>query len=130
MAAPDLHSERGEGVLAGINGEFLAGRIHLARQTTRFPNGRRILLDLLHARDRRGRDQSVSALNETDWLSAREPVAGIFKLRHFGVFTCVSVGGFQLWALPVSLPRASVFYFRAVAQRRRSSVLPALRGGL
>src|SRR5437763_136549 len=65
VAASNRHVEWSEGVLGRTNGEFLAGRIHLAWQTTRFPSERRVLLDLFHARDWRGRGKSVSALNET-----------------------------------------------------------------
>src|SRR5436305_5846824 len=130
VAASNLHVEWSEGVLARTNGEFLAGRIHLAWQTTRFPSERRVLLDLFHARDWRGRGKSVSALNETECFSAGESLAGVFKLRCPGPVCCVSIDRLRLRALRVSVPCASIFHFRTTAQRCGGSIFLAFLSGV
>ncbi len=104
VAASNFHAEWNEGVLARIDGELLARRIYLVWQATRFASERRILLDLFHARDWGGCDQSVSALDETNCLSARESLAGVFKLRCSGLVGCASINGFRLRALRLSFP--------------------------
>src|SRR6266496_1361068 len=104
VAPSNFHTEWIERVLAGVNRQFLAGRVYLAWQTTRFPNERRLLLGLFHARDRRGRDQSVSALDSTNCVSARESLARRGELRCFGIVRCASINLLRLRPLPVSVP--------------------------
>src|SRR6266513_727207 len=93
VAPSNFHIDWSEGILARINSKFLAGRIYLAWQTTHIPSDRRILLDLFHARDRYRRNQSVSALDETDRPSARKSLAGVFKLRCSGLVRCAFING-------------------------------------
>ena len=126
VAPSNFHTEWSKRVLVRINSQFLAGRIYLAWQTTHFPSDRCILRDLFHARDRLGRNQSVSALNEIDRSSARESLAGVFEFRCPHLVRCPSINGLRLRVLRVSVARASVLYLRKIALCRRGSVFSRL----
>src|SRR4029079_11031574 len=102
----------------------------MACHTPRVSTERRLLLDLLHPCGRGGPDQSVSARNPTNCVSAKESLPRHGELRCTGVVRGGSVDCLRFRGLPLSIARASIFHFRTAAQRCRSSILLALRRGV
>ena len=94
----------GEGVLARVDREFLARRIHLAWKTTRFPGSDHVLLDFVHARDWPGRNQPVSAPTKLTDLQREGLWLAFSSVAVLILFVALLSMAFDFGTLRVSVP--------------------------
>ena len=91
VASSNFHSNRATGVLAAVDCQLLARRIHLAWSTAGVPAERRVLLDFFHARNLLHGNWSDLVVRRIDPVSAAESLARFVELYRFALIACGSI---------------------------------------